>query len=285
MTTAEATTLSLSYYPGCCKHGTGIEYDESTRSVCRALGIDLREVEDWNCCGATSAHALDPDLAVALGARNLALVERDGLGKVVVPCAACFSRLRHAAAHVADHGTPIGLPEVHGTAAILHLLDLLATPERLAEIASLVRTDLSALRAVPYYGCLIVRPPSVTGCSEPENPSSMDRLLAAAGVEVRSWPYKTRCCGTSLAMTRTEVVEALCTELAAMARRAGAEVLVVACPLCFVNLDSRQRSEAQMPVLYFTELLALAMGLEGSRATLWRHGVSPKRLLAAKGIA
>ncbi len=279
-----SSAAAVSYYPGCSGHGTGVEYDVSARKVCAALGIVLAEVEDWNCCGATSAHSLDDELALALGARNLALAEASGAAELVTPCAACYSRLRHAAVHVAEHGTPIGLAEVTGRTRVLHLLDLLATEPRIEALRAKGLTELRSLGAACYYGCLTVRPPGVTGHPDPENPTSMDRLLEAMGVDVVRWPYKTRCCGTSLAMTRTDVVETLCDDIAAMARRAGAEAIVTACPLCFVNLDTRQTGPEPVPVLYFTELMALFMDLDGCRRTLRRHAVSPVKLLRSKGI-
>ena len=120
----EPRPLPVSYFPGCSGHGTGTEYDRSARQVCQALGLELLELEDWNCCGATSAHATDAQLAVALGARNLGLAEALEPDAVVTPCAACFSRLKHAQHHLLEHGTPLGLPEVKGRVQVLHLLDL-----------------------------------------------------------------------------------------------------------------------------------------------------------------
>jgi heterodisulfide reductase subunit B len=275
---------AVSFYPGCSSHSTGIEYDVSARSVCGALDIELQEIEDWNCCGATSAHALDEELSLALGARNLSIAESAGPEEVVTPCAACFSRLRYAAAHIREHGTPIGLPDVKGTARVVHLLDLLATPERLDALERKAFNELGGLSAVCYYGCLTVRPPDITRHPDPENPKSMDRLLERMGVEVRSWPYKTRCCGTSLAMTRTDIVVKLCDDIVGMARRAGADAIVTACPLCFVNIDTRQSEDEPLPVLYFTELMALYMDLDGWQRTLRRHKVSPMRLLRSKGV-
>ncbi len=275
---------AISYYPGCSSHGTGIEYDASTRKVCAALGLDLQDIEDWNCCGATSAHAMDEKLSLSLGARNLGIAEKMGAEVVVTPCAACFSRLKHAANHVAEHGTPIGLPEVTSTTRVMHILDLLATEDRLDQLEKKAFTELHRLKVVTYYGCLTVRPPDVTGHKNPENPRSMDRILERMGVEVRSWPYKTKCCGTSLAMTRADVVETLCDDISAMARRAEADAIVTACPLCFVNIDTRQTSEDQVPVLYFTEVMALFMDLDGCRRTLKRHQISPVKLLKERGV-
>lgn len=282
---AEVTTqTSVSYYPGCSGHGTGVEYDASTRMVCAELGIELHEIEDWNCCGATSAHALDNDLSLALGARNLALAEASGLDQMMVPCAACFNRLRHAAVHIEEHGTPLGLPSVEGRTEVVHLLDILATEERLEALEARKFNELHKLKVVPYYGCLITRPPEVTGAVDPENPTSMDRLLERMAVEVLTWPYKTRCCGTSLAMTRTDLVEKFSTELVRMAQRAGADAIVTACPLCFVNLDTRQQTKEPLPIFYITEVMALYMDAEGARSLFRRHQVSPTPLLRSKGM-
>lgn len=282
---AEATTqTSVSYFPGCSGHGTGREYDASTRMVCAALGIELHEIEDWNCCGATSAHALDNDLSLALGARNLALAEASGHDQLMVPCAACFNRLRHAAVHIEEQGTPLGLPSVEGKAEVVHLLDILATEERLEALEARKFNELHKLKVVPYYGCLITRPPEVTGAVDPENPTSMDRLLERMAVEVISWPYKTRCCGTSLAMTRSDLVEKFSTEIVSMAQRAGADAIVTACPLCFVNLDTRQQTAEPLPIFYITEVMALYMDADGARSLLKRHQVSPAPLLRSKGM-
>lgn len=282
---AEATThTTVSYFPGCSGHGTGVEYDTTTRAVCKALGIELREIDDWNCCGATSAHALDNDLSMALGARNLALAEASGQEQLMVPCAACFNRLRHAAVHVEEQGTPLGLPSVQGSAEVVHLLDLFDREERIEALQARKFNDLGKLKVVPYYGCLITRPPEVTGAVDPENPTSMDRLLERMDVEVATWPYKTRCCGTSLSMTRSDLVEQLSSELVRMAQRAGAEAIVTACPLCFVNLDTRQQVAKPLPVLYITEVMALYMDLDGTRSLLKRHQVTPIPLLRSKGM-
>jgi len=168
---------------------------------------------------------------------------------------------------------------------VLHLLDVLATPETLDALEVWPgAASLGGLRAVCYYGCLTVRPPRLTGADSPENPTSMDRLLGAMGVDVCQWPSKTECCGSSLSLTRTELVVDATTEIADTAKRAGAEVMVTACPLCFVNLDMRQSAGVPVPVMYFTELMALYMGLPGAHRTLRHHQVSPVGPLRARGV-
>jgi heterodisulfide reductase subunit B len=252
--------------------------------VCDALGIELREIDDWNCCGATSAHAIDEELAKALGVRNLIQAEKVGLSKIVVPCAACFNRLRHASVRLDAEGPPQGFDGFESSAEVIHLLELLSSEARLEQLEARRFNELHQLKVVCYYGCLIVRPPEVTGAKDPENPTSMDTIMARMGISVVSWPYKTRCCGSSMSMTRTETAERLCTELADMAVRAGADAIVTACPLCFVNLDTRQRRSAPLPIFYFTELMAIFMDLAGAKAMVRRHQVSPVPLLREKGI-
>lgn len=279
--------MDVSYYPGCNADGTGLEYDASTRAVCEALGVSLRDIDDWTCCGGSSAHALDPFLGLALPARNLALAEAAGR-EVVVPCPACFGRLRSVADRLtrSDVPVPADVPGFSAGVSVVHLLDFLASPDRLAALRERCVRPLAGLPVVSYYGCLTVRPPAITGAADAENPTSLDDLLAAVGAQVRRWPYGTRCCGASLALPRADIVAGLSAELLAMARRAGAEAIVVACSLCFMNLDRQPRAtgESALPVLYVTELLGLALGLR-SKGWLKRHLVDPRPVLAARGLS
>ncbi|MDI7268070.1 MAG: CoB--CoM heterodisulfide reductase iron-sulfur subunit B family protein [Myxococcota bacterium] len=285
--TTTTSTYAVSYYPGCSADGTGVEYDLSARAVCEALGIELRELHDWTCCGASSAHALDDFVGLALPARNLSLAESAGLD-LVVPCAACFNRLRGAAHRMAgDGGTiPAGVTPYAGRVAVRHLLEFLAAGAPLEALRSAAKRGLGGLPVVPYYGCLTVRPAEVTGAPDAEDPTDLDRILGALGADVRRWPYKTRCCGAALTLPRSDVVADLCGEIVSMARRAGAEAIVVACPLCFMNLDRQPRAagEAPVPVFYFTELAGLAMDLPAARKWLPKHLVDPRPVLAGRGI-
>ena len=263
---------AVSYYPGCSLHGAAREYGVSTRAVCQALDIDLQELADWTCCGASSGHSLSHTLGLALAARNLALAEATA-HELVAPCAACYHRLKVAKKESASPVT------------VLHLLDLLADDETLAQIRESVQRPLEGLKAVCYYGCLLVRPPDVTGVADYEDPQSMDRVMAAIGAEVRPWSFKTDCCGGGIAPARPAVARRLSSRLAAMAQEAGADCIVTACPMCQTNLDTGQQEGQDVPVLYFTELLAHAMGLEGTEAWWSRHMVDPAPMLARAGIS
>ena len=282
--------MEVSYYPGCSLHGMAGEYDESIRSVCQSLQIALAELDDWNCCGASSAHFLDDELAVRLAARNMLIAEAEGRD-LLIPCAACFQRLKHADKELKKDAARWDAGRYAGKTAIYHVNDFFDRPELLANVKQQVRRPLRGLAAVAYYGCLSQRPPKVTDAESPENPTSMDDLLRAIGVEVRPWSYKTDCCGGSLAVARTDLVRKLSGDLFEAAEEAGAECLVTDCPLCQSNLDTRQaeieaerKKRYQLPVFYVTELMALAFG-DGKAAGWWKkHFVDPKPLLRSKGL-
>ena len=167
-----------------------------------------------------------------------------------------------------------------------HLLDIICNDVGLEELKKRVVRPLEALQLVSYYGCYLVRPPEVVGFDDPENPQSMDRLLAALGAEVRDWSGKVSCCGGSLALSRKEVAGRLVAEISEMARQAGAQAMVTACPLCHSNLEIRQADGKQnkLPVFYFTELIGLAMGLDGAESWLKKHLISPLSLLASHDL-
>jgi heterodisulfide reductase subunit B len=282
--------MEVSYYPGCSLHGMATEYDDSIRAVCDSLDVAMEELADWNCCGASSAHFFDDDLAVRLSARNMEIAERQGRD-LLIPCSACFQRLKHADQHLRKDPASWTDEPYEGRATIYHVNDFFARPELLKAIKQKVQRPLTGLACVPYYGCLSQRPPKITEAESPENPTTMDNLLRTIGMDVKPWSYKTDCCGASLTLTRTDVVRKLSGDLFDAAKDAGAECLVTDCPLCQSNLDTRQEEiEAErgeqygMPVFYLTELMALALG-EGKAQRWWKkHFVDPSPLLTEKGL-
>ncbi|NQT11110.1 MAG: CoB--CoM heterodisulfide reductase iron-sulfur subunit B family protein [Planctomycetes bacterium] len=282
--------MEVSYYPGCSLHGMAAEYDESIRAVCQALDVSLAELADWNCCGASSAHFVDDDLAVRLSARNMAIAEEAGR-ELLVPCAACFHRLKHADKELREDAPRWLETPYEGKAEIYHVNDFFDRPELLAAVKKKVIQPLKGLAGVAYYGCLSQRPPKVTDAKHPENPVAMDDLMRLIGMEARPWSYKTDCCGASLALTRTDVVHKLSGDLFEAAVEAGAECMVTDCPLCQSNLDMRERDiEAErgaqfgLPVFYITELMALAFGDSGAARWWKKHFVDPAPLLRSKGL-
>lgn len=289
--------LSFSYFPGCSQTGSAAEFGLSAAAVGAALGVGLHELPDWNCCGASSAHMTDDLLSVALPARNLALARSAGRDLVAV-CAACYSRLRSARARLnADAGLAARLEEVLGSSPVFegeirHLLDVLINQVTLPGIRPWLRQGLEGLKAVPYYGCLLVRPPRDCCCDSVENPTDLDRLLGFLGVEVCRWPRKTDCCGGSLSLSRPDLVEKLVNDLFESAVEAGAGCIVTACPMCAANLEMRQKQGRlgfslvhRIPVLYFTEILGIALGLSGTRHWLESHIINPVPLLEATGVS
>jgi heterodisulfide reductase subunit B len=276
--------MAYSYYPGCSLHSTGLEYRLSTEAVFRHLGLELVEVPDWNCCGASSAHSFNHTLSLALPARNLAQAQKLG-NDLVTPCAACYSRMKRADYTLrtdpkvrAEIEALVGFEYGDGM-AIRPLLGVIYEDYGLDRIRSRVKTPLTGLKVVPYYGCLLVRPPEIAQFDDPDDPKIMPAVLRSLGAEVKTWSYATDCCGGSLSLSRSQVVKDLVRRLVEHAREAGADALVTACPLCQVNLEMRQPAAENMPVFYFTELLGLAFGLP--EAPIWwrKHLVDPRPLL------
>lgn len=274
--------MRLSYYPGCSLHATAKEYDLSTRAVCEALGIELVEIPDWSCCGASSAHSLNRVLSIALPARNIAAAQPEGVD-VVVPCAACYGNMRKADAALRDNEQLRGHIEellsfrYSGNVQILHLLDVLCNRVGLESVRRRVVRDLRGLKVAAYYGCLLVRPPDICGFDDAENPMTLDNVLRAIGAEPVRWSYKTECCGASLALIEPAIVRKLVADIVEMAIEAGASCIATACPLCSTNLETRQ--DAGLPIFFFTELMGLSFGLEGCEKWFKFHLIDPEAAL------
>ena len=282
--------MKLAYYPGCSLRGTAFEYDRSVQAACADLDVELVELPDWNCCGASPAATLDHDLAISLPARNLAQGARMGLD-IFAPCAACYNRLKTAQWEVRETGRlPERAAEVVGDADItsvrvLNVLQFFVDIVGLEQIEQHVKRPLSGLRPAAYYGCLLLRPPEVCQFDDPEQPQTMERVLQASGAEPVTWYTKTDCCGAAMAAARQDIAEALCTRIAYRARQAGANCLVVACPLCHVNLDSRQSGDAErLPVLYISQAYGLAAGRSWQELGINKHLVSARSLLAEANL-
>jgi heterodisulfide reductase subunit B len=283
---------AVAYYPGCSLHSTATEFDESTRALCEALDLKLIEPRGWICCGSSAAHRANPDEALRLPMENLAIIEQSGFDEVTMPCAACFNRhkaaqheIRHDAQRKTEVDHAIGY-EYQDTVKVTTLIEAILKHVGTEKIAEKVKQPLKGLRVVCYYGCLLTRPPQVTEAEHPENPTDMDQLLRAAGAEVIDWSYKTSCCGAAHSLTRPDIVLKLSSELITHAREAGADAIAVACPLCHTNLDARQfqmKLPEPLPVLYFTQLLAIALGVP-DRAALKKNLIDPQPVLRDKGV-
>ncbi len=278
--------MPLGYYPGCSGEGSGIEYKMSTEKTAEMLGIKLQELEDWSCCGATSAHNTNQLLALALPARNLAIAEQMELETVLAPCAACFSRHRVAEIKAREdealRSKIEGIIEMEFKASshTISILEWLASDVGVEKIKEKVKSPLKGMKAACYYGCLLVRPQEYIGFDDNEDPQSMDQIVKATGAQAVEWAFKTECCGASLATSRPEIGAKMINEVIQNAREAGAECIVTACPLCMLNLDMRQAGTGKrygvnlnMPIYYLTELVALAGGYSQEEVGIPRHFV------------
>lgn len=276
--------MKLSFYPGCSLEGMAVDYARSIDAVFQALGIDLIEINDWSCCGATAAHSLSEAMSVILPARNLSAAEQMGLD-IVSPCANCFNRLRFSQQMIQKNVLDIPW-SVTGDLRVHDMTRFLAEPDMIKQIKKRVLKPLKGLKLVCYYGCQMVRPPRITGYTDYENPQTLDRIAAAVGAQVIDWSYKATCCGASIGIARREIGDSLTKKLLEKARQAGAEAVVVSCPLCQSNLDmiQKDRLERPIPIFYFTELLRLSFSDRGNPKWFKMHFANPDQLLKKKSL-
>jgi len=283
--------MKYAYYPGCSAHSTARDMHKSAVAVAGALGIDLVEPAGWTCCGATAAHQTDPVLAASLPAANLLKVQDMGLD-MVANCAACYNRMKVANHEVSTDpamrkkvSDAVGR-DYDGSVKVRHIIEVLLEDVGLDNIKSAFKRSLKGLQVACYYGCLLVRPHEVTNFDDPENPTSLDRLVTAMGGVSLDWPHKVECCGGGLSMSRTDVVVSLTDSIVGMAKAAGAKCIAVSCPMCQINLDMRQQdiekqtgTRHDMPVLYITQLLGLCLGISPGELGLNKLMVSPASVI------
>jgi len=283
--------VKFSYYPGCTVHSTAIEYARSIDAVVAALGVELAEIEDWNCCGAAAAHSIHRKLGLALPARNISQAQKQTnlSPDLVTSCPGCFNALKRADYALRnDEETRKEIEETvgfayNGEVRIRSLMEVLTHELGKEVLSAKVKRPLDRLKLVCYYGCALVRPHAVTGLENPENPMMMDNLMKWMGADVRDWSYKTECCGADLALTHGDMVQKIVGRLMDHAREAGAEAVVTSCGLCQANLDMRQTGTDPLPVFYFTELMGVAMDLPNRKGWWSKHIVNPGPLLARLG--
>jgi len=277
--------MKLGYFPGCSLHATSREFDESLRAVAGPLDLELQEVDDWACCGATSAHATNHLLSVALPARTLALAEQQGHERLLAPCAACYGRLAGARQQVqADAALLARIREVlqRPFTGSVEVLSILRWAREVTPAAKAKTTrPLGGLKVACYYGCLLVRPEENAGGEDPEDPRAMEDLVSALGATPVAWNRRLDCCGAGFSLSRRGSVVRLGTAILQDAKAAGADVVAVGCPMCHSNLDFRQKAISKrlpeplgLPVVFLTQLVGLALGLEPQALGLERHFVS-----------
>lgn len=288
--------MQYAYYPGCSLSASASDFNLSLKYVARALGIDLVEVEDWVCCGASSAHAISHLLTIALPVLNLSHAERAGFRHLIAPCLACLSRFKAANVeleHDADLRAKIDQvfdQRYQGTVKVYHPLEVFLNLG-LEKIGRRVRKKLAGLKIASYYGCVLTRPPEVCGFDDVENPQSMDSIIRVLGAEPVDWSYKTECCGVSMTLTRSDIVLKLTNDILREAKEVGADAISVACPLCQANLDGRQRqieetykSRYRLPILYITQWMGLAFGAFPKEVGIQKLITSPQEVLGPIGL-
>jgi heterodisulfide reductase subunit B len=291
------TEKRLGYYPGCSLLSGAKEYDVSVRAVFAHLGIELVELEDWNCCGAVHASVNNADAAITLPARNLALAEAQGFDTVIAPCSGCYLNLRRASKAVSDNNDSRNLvneslPEdmqLKADIEVLHPLYALTQISGLEAIENQVVKPLTGWKIASYYGCMLTRPKDVFDSTE--HPTGMDALISALKGETVNYAMKAKCCGGALALSHGSVTARLSGNVLLSAKEAGADIVSLACPMCHMALDVYQgKSERiintalDIPVLYFTQLMGLAFGIDKSELGFNRHLVSPEPQLVEMGF-
>jgi heterodisulfide reductase subunit B len=285
--------VSYGYYPGCSLHSTGKEYDLSFKQVCEKLHIELKEIPGWVCCGTSPAHSSSHLLSTALPIKNLYLAEKSGLNEIAVPCASCFSRFKTALydtekdKKLTDNVTEVIETVFERKVKVTHPLEIFdKLPAE--SIKNSITKKLNNIKVVCYYGCLITRPPKIAAFDNVEYPMTMDRIMEKIGATVLDWSYKTDCCGATFSLTETDAVLNLTNKILENAKAVGANAIAVACPLCHANLDTRQaeieakyQKEYKIPVLYFTQLMGLAFGIEPKKLGMAKHLVPTESVMEA----
>jgi heterodisulfide reductase subunit B len=283
---------SYAYYPGCSLEHSAASYDRSIRAVFEALGVELHEIPDWNCCGATMYMSVKKVVGYAISARNLALAQEMKLD-VCAPCSSCYTILRKTNRHMVSDpkrrdkiNTALGAANLHydGQVKVRHPLDILVNDVGIEKIRAQAKASLAGVCVAPYYGCQIVRPHGYF--DDRDDPTTMDRLFTALGAEVVPYPGKVRCCGGMLMTTEEDVGLKLTHGLLTAAEENGAQIIATACPLCQINLEVYQgeinkafHTRFSMPVVYFSHLVGVALGLSPASLGMDTFIIPPATLM------
>ncbi len=288
--------MRYAYYPGCSLEATGKPYEKSVSLVAKALGIELVELEDWNCCGATAYMSVNEVLSFSLSARNLCQAKKTG-DTLVTPCSACYTNLRKTETYLVqfpemkkkvDQALAEANLSYDGGVVTKHFLQVIMEDIGIDKIKSRVKHPLPNLKVAPYYGCQIARPYGIE--EDSDNPMMLDNLLSALGATPTYYPMKTMCCGGSLMGTREDVALRLCRNLLLCAQQGAAQCIAVTCPLCQLNLDAYQAkinkiygTNFNLPIVYFTQLMGIAFGIDSDDLGLNQSIVPAQQVIAQFG--
>ena len=291
--------MKLSYYPGCTLKSHARNFDDSTVASMARLGVEVKELDRWNCCGTVHSLTSDDLMHRMAPVTNLIRAKEESADAFMTSCAMCYNTLKRANQHVRADADALAVindflsletTKYAGDVDVLHLLEVLRDQVGFEKIAAQVKRPLKGLRVACYYGCLLVRPQSVA-IDDVENPTVMERLVEALGATPVRFPLKTECCGAYHTVGQPEVIADRTNRIMGVAHDGGADVVVVSCPLCAHNLDHRQQEARQlnsnfhhMPVLYFTQLMAIALGCDSTVLCFDLHHVDPQPALAGLGL-
>ena len=300
----------VAYYPGCALEGTGHAYNRSTKAVGKKLGLDLVELKNWNCCGAMEVKNIDPKLQTYLSARNLSIADDMGFDTVMAPCNGCYHNLKKAEYDLANDepskevNTRLSEKAGHttyesGKVETIHALDWIKHSVGDDGIRERVKNSLSGLKVANYYGCMYTRPRHIfpekdngLGTESTSKPHFMDEILEAAGAENVDYPLKTACCGGAHALSDSDTSTKLVLNLLETAEACGADVIATECPTCHTGLEMHQvRPEkvlgrkTTVKILYFTQLLGMALGLKPKAVGVQENFSDAMPLIREKGLA
>ncbi|MEO0083395.1 MAG: CoB--CoM heterodisulfide reductase iron-sulfur subunit B family protein [candidate division WOR-3 bacterium] len=285
---------SFAYYPGCTLYTKSRNLDICARESAKILGVELKELETWNCCGAIFSTVQDDIANQIAPIRNLKEAQKIS-NELVTLCAACYNVLKRSNYYLYKEGNEIYRrrlinyldEEYDGETKVLHFLEILKNQIGYNAVKSHVKKSLNGLKVACYYGCLMLRPSAEINFDDPDNPMIMDELFLALGADAVQFPFKSECCGGYVLVNRPEVATKCAEIILESIINAGAECVVTTCPLCQYNIDNQQKYMAKqfnLPIFYFTQLLGLSLGVEEKLLNLDNHYINPKLLLKQKGL-
>ena len=291
--------MKLSYFPGCTLKNHGKNFEDSALCALKALDITVQELERWNCCGTVFSLTTDDLIHHVAPVRNLIRTKQQDSDKLMTMCAMCFNTLKRSNERVKASQEDLDIIndlmyreeiKYEGDVEVLHLLEILKNDIKFETLARKVNKPLKGLKVASYYGCYLVRPDDIA-IDDAENPVMLDELMGVLGATAIDFPFKVECCGAYQTVDKPEVIADRTNQILTSARKQGAEMVVVSCPLCAFNLDHRQKETVakfpefkNMPVMYFTQLLAIALGCPEESLRLDLHYIDPKPILKEKGL-
>ena len=291
--------MKLSYFPGCTLKNHAKNFEDSALCALKYLGVEVEELKRWNCCGTVFSLSTDDLIHHVAPVRNLIRTKELNSDKLMTLCAMCYNTLKRSNERVKNNPEDLDIIndlmyredlKYKGDVQVLHLLEILKQDIKFEAIAKKVKNPLKDLKIASYYGCYLVRPAEI-GFDDMENPTIMDDLMQVLGAKPIDFPYKTECCGAYQTVDKPEIIAERTNEILSSAIEQGAEAVAVSCPLCAFNLDQRQKETLQqypdfkhIPILYFSQLMAIALGCPEESLRLDLHYTDPKPILKEKGL-